>query len=185
MIEHVIKTALESDIPALKALWLEVFGDGEDFTGEFFRRLWTPGCCRAAFYGGRLDAMGFCLTGPRAMGLSCGYIYAMATRPEARGRGLAAALGRALIDGAFEGGVDIISTLPAEESLCAWYESRLGMEPCFRKGGEGVIFPQSWLDFSAFCGGHSPDTPQTLLAAARPGVGLGDVRGLGWECTFD
>ena len=180
-----LKIAVPADFPALSRLWEAVFGDGAGFTAEFFARLWTPGCCLAAFENGEAAAMGFCLRGPRAAGRGCGYIYAMATRPEYRGRGLAAGIGRALMAGAFADGVDIISTLPAGESLNAWYESRLGMEPCFKKGGEGVVFPQSWLDFSRFCGAHDPDTPQTLLAAARPDVDLSAVRGLGWECTFD
>ncbi len=179
------RSAVPADFPALARLWEEVFGDGEDFTSEFFARLWTPGCCRAVFEGGEAAAMGFCLRGPRAAGHGCGYIYAMATRPEYRGRGLAAGIGRALVAGAFADGLDIVATLPAEESLAAWYESRLGMEPAFKKGGEGVVFPQSWLDFARFCGAHDPGTPQTLLAVARPGVDLSAVRGLGWECTFD
>ena len=59
------------------------------------------------------------------------------------------------------------------------------MSPAFRKGGEGVVFPGNWLAFSAFCGEHNPGTPDTLLAAARPGADLSAVTGLGWECTFD
>ena len=81
------RSAVPADFPALARLWDEVFGDGEDFTSEFFARLWTPGCCRAVFEGGEAAAMGFCLRGPRAAGHGCGYIYAMATRPEYRGRG--------------------------------------------------------------------------------------------------
>ena len=184
MSDYIIRPATRADFPALTALWRRVFGDSEDFIAEFFRTMWSPGCCAAA-ENGALASMGFCLTGPAASGRSCGYIYAMATDERHRGRGLAAAVGRALMDGAFANGVDIISTLPAEDSLNAWYESRLGMVPCFKKGGAGVVFPGNWLEFAKYCGPHDSETPDTLLAAARPGVSLDEVRGLGWECTFD
>lgn len=182
-----IRSACEADFPALSRLWEEVFGDGEDFTSAFFSALWTPGCCRAAFTaGGELAAMGFCLTGPAAGAYRCGYIYAMATRSEHRGRGLAAAIGRALVEGAFASGADIVATLPAEESLNAWYETRLGMAPAFKKGGEGVAFPESWRRFAEkYCPEHDPDTPGALLAVAREGADLDAVRGLGWELTLD
>lgn len=180
-----IRIATERDFPALSRLWAEVFGDDEAFTGGFFRSVWTPGCCVAAFAGSELAAMGYCLTGPTAKGLHCGYIYAMATAPEQRGRGLAAKIGRVLIANAFDGGIDIVATLPAEDSLNAWYETRLGMAPLFKKGGAGVDFPENWRRFSEFCGEHDPTTPDTLLAVARPGIDTAPLRGLGWECTFD
>lgn len=180
-----LKIAVPEDFPALSRLWQAVFGDGGDFIGRFFDLLWTPGCCRAVIEDGEAAAMGFCLRGARAAGYSCGYIYAMATLPERRGGGLAAAIGRALIEDAYSDGVDIISTLPAERSLNAWYESRLGMTPVFRKGGEGVVFPQSWLDFAKLCGGHDPNTPERLLAVSRDGHILHEVMGMGWEHTFD
>lgn len=185
MSEYIIRPASEADFPALARLWEEVFGDGPAFTDEFFRVMWTPGCCRLAEQDGALAAMGFCLTGPTARGLRCGYIYSMATFPRHRGHGLAAQIGRSLVSDAFAAGLDIVATLPAEDSLNAWYESRLGMSPAFRKGGEGVVFPGNWLAFSAFCGEHNPGTPDTLLAAARPGADLSAVTGLGWECAFD
>lgn len=180
-----IRIARECDFPALSRLWAEVFGDSNDFTAEFFRSVWTPGCCVAAFNGEDLAAMGYCLTGPTARGYRCGYIYAMATLPEYREQGLAAKIGRALIANAFDNGIDIVATLPAEESLNAWYETKLGMAPFFKKGGVGIEFPENWHRFSEFCGEHDPDTPDTLLAVVRDGVDIERVRGLGWEYTFD
>ncbi len=173
------------DIPALSALWREVFGDTEELTGAFFRLLWREDRCRVAERDGRIVSMGFCLPGAEARGLKCSYIYAMATADGARGGGLAAAVGRALVSDAFTGGADIVATLPAEESLCGWYASRLGMAPLFRKGGPGVEFPAGWHEFSRLCGAHDPDTPARLWAVARPGVETGGLEELGWECCFD
>ena len=109
----------------------------------------------------------------------------MATHPEHRGHGLAAAIGRALVADAFERGEDIVATLPAEASLNAWYATRLGMRGVFKKGGDGVLFPDNWQRFARFCGAHDPSTPDVLLATARDGVALEPFMGLGWEITLD
>ena len=107
--------------------------------------------------------------------------------PERRGRGLAAEIGRRLIDGAFREGADVVATLPADDGLCGWYEARLGMAPLFRKGGPGVEFPAEWYEFARICGGHDANTPSRLWAAARPGAGidLAPLSALAWEHTFD
>lgn len=178
--------ATVADFPALADLWREVFDDADDFIVSFFRDMWSPECCRAYRLRDEIAAMGFCLDGPVAHGHRCSYIYAMATAPAHRGHGLAAQIGRALISDAFARGSDVVATLPAEESLNAWYESRLGMVPTFKKGGAGVLFPERWRRFAAeYCQEHDPSTPDTLLAIAREGVNLDAVRGLGWELTLD
>ena len=173
------------DIPRLTALWREVFGDGEELTGAFFRLLWRPEYCRVAESGGEIASMGFCIPGPLARGRRCSYIYAMATAERCRGAGLAAAVGRALLGDAFAAGADIVATLPAEESLCAWYASRLGMAPLFKKGGPGVEFPHSWEEVARISGGHDEGSPARLWAVARPGVETRGLEELGWECCFD
>ena len=133
---------------------------------------------------GKLAAMGFCLPGPVANGLSCAYIYAMATAEPYRGRCAAQRIGLELIRGAFDSGVHLVATLPAEESLCRWYESRLGMAPLFRKGGPWRRnFPRAGTSFP----GSAASThrkPRTMLwaipapgvdyldPAARPGLGM-------------
>ena len=107
------------DKGALTELWQAVFGDSAELISAFFSLLCRPEYCRIACAGGKIASMGFCLPGPEAMGLKCAYIYAMATAEDARGRGLAAAVGSALIEDAFESGTDIVATLPADEGL--WY----------------------------------------------------------------
>ncbi|HIQ78562.1 MAG TPA: GNAT family N-acetyltransferase [Candidatus Scatomorpha intestinavium] len=173
------------DKGALTELWQAVFGDNAELISAFFSLLCRPEYCRIACAGGKIASMGFCLPGPEAMGLKCAYIYAMATAEDARGRGLAAAVGSALIEDAFSRGTDIVATLPADEGLCAWYETRFGMSPLFKKGGPGVVFPDNWLEFARICGGHDPDTPQRLYAVARGGIDTAGLEDLGWELTFD
>lgn len=185
MSELRFRLSREGDVPALQRLWAEVFGDGEEFTGEFFRLLWRREYCRVAEAGGEIAAMGFCIPGAVARGARCSYIYAMATAERYRGLGAAREIGLGLIADAFASGADLVATLPAEDSLCRWYETRLGMSPLFKKGGPGVEFPTAWLDFAAVCGPHSDGTPDMLWAVARPGLDPEGLRGLGWECTFD
>ena len=184
---EVTRLTRAEDIGALSTLWQEVFGDGGELISAFFRLLWRPEYGRVAEEGGRIVSMGFCLPGPEAMGLKCAYIYAMATAEDARGRGHAARIGRALMADAFESGADIVATLPADEGLCRWYETRLGMSPLFKKGGKGVAFPESWAEFARVCGAHDANTPSRLWAAARPGAGidLAPLSALAWELTFD
>ena len=152
-----LRAAVSGDFPALAALWELVFGDGADFTDEFFRTMWTPGCCRVAELGGELAAMGFCLSGATALGRRCGYIYAMATHPEHRGHGLAAAIGRALVADAFERGEDIVATLPAEESLNAWYGPRAsGCAACSKRAATACSFPTTGSALRAFAALTTP-----------------------------
>lgn len=185
MSELSFRHSREGDIPALQRLWFEVFGDGEELTGEFFRLLWRPEYCRVAETGGAIAAMGFCIPGAVACGARCSYIYAMATAELHRGLGAAREIGLGLISDAFASGADLVATLPAEDSLCRWYETRLGMVPLFKKGGAGVEFPASWLEFAAVCGEHEDGTPSRLWAVPRPGFDVSGLEGLGWECTFD
>ena len=48
MSELIIRPAREEDSPALRGLWAEVFGDGEELIGAFFRLLWRPEDCAVA-----------------------------------------------------------------------------------------------------------------------------------------
>ena len=185
MSELRFRLSREGDVPALQRLWAEVFGDGEELIGAFFRLLWRPEDCAVAKSGGEIAAMGFCIPGAVARGARCSYIYAMATAERYRGLGAAREIGLGLIADAFASGADLVATLPAEDSLCRWYDEKLGMSPLFKKGGPGVEFPTAWLDFAAVCGPHSDGTPDMLWAVARPGLDPEGLRGLGWECTFD
>ena len=74
MSELSFRLSREGDIPALQRLWAEVFGDGEEFTGEFFRLLWRREYCRVAEAGGEIAAMSFCIPGAVARGARCSYI---------------------------------------------------------------------------------------------------------------
>ena len=186
MSDYVFRPARQDDRAGITALWQAVFGDSEAFVSAFLDQMTTPDGCFVAECGGRILSMGFLLTGPRAGNYSCAYIYAMATHEAHRGHGLAGRIALALRARAYGKGIDIVATLPAEESLVEWYSRRLDMSPVFRKGGEGVVFPDYWVRFALeYCPEHDPDTPGTLLACSRSPAALAAVRGLGWEYPLD
>lgn len=181
-----LRRSLPGDEPGLKKLWQTVFGDTDRFIDAFFNVLYEPGDACAAVYSGDIISAGYCLPGVTAKGRKCSYIYAMATYPEYRGQGLAAMIGRRLIDDAFAGGADVVATLPATESLVIWYEKKLGMVPTFVRGLPGAEFPEKWRRFAGmFGGGPDSGAPKKLSAAAAPGIELDELNGFGWELTFD
>lgn len=179
-----IRRARPGDEAALKTLWHTVFGDDPALIDDFFRLLCPPGAAAAAFRNGRLASAGYCLHGAEAGKYPCAYIYAMATFPEFRGQGLAAAVGRRLTADAFAAGVRVVATLPAEPSLRAWYARALGMRPSFRNGGAGVTFPEPWRRFAARCGPAEGGAPDRLMAVCAPGCTPEDFLDTGWALTL-
>ena len=183
MTGYELRPARESDAEGICALWGGVFGDGEGFVREFLR-VFGPGCGLVAVRGGSVAAMGFCPLGPEAAGYACGYIYAMATHPAHRGRGLAG---------------EIALGLRARPSSAARTSSRRSRQPEPRglvrrparyaprlpQGRRGRRLPAALAGFRRLLRRARPRHAGYALAAARPGVNLDAVTGLGWECAFD
>ena len=83
------------DHAALVALWHGVFGDPEDYVETFLRYLPEMGGGVAAFEEGRPLGAAYMITALRLRegenSRRCGYLYAVAVKPEARGRGVGSA----------------------------------------------------------------------------------------------
>ena len=78
---------LPRQIPELKALWQAAFGDTEAFIGHFFKTAYDPARCRCVTLEGKVAAALYWFD------VTCreqrmAYIYAVATHPEYRNRGL-------------------------------------------------------------------------------------------------
>ncbi len=71
----------------LQALWQEAFGDSLDFIDTFFATAYSPDRCRCITEEGRVLAAAYWLDCSYCGG-KLAYIYAVATKKEARGRGL-------------------------------------------------------------------------------------------------
>jgi len=187
--ELTLRRSAPGDEPALKRLWQAVFGDTDEFIDTFFQLLYSPGTACVALSGDRVVSAGYCLPGVTAKGKKCAYIYAVATDPDFRGLGAARRIVRNLTDQAFSEGTDVVATLPASESLTGWYKRVLGMEPVFRKGLPGAVFPESWHRFAGIVGtgdsGGESETPDRLWAVGAPGVDLDGLNGTGWAYTFE
>lgn len=89
----IINSATRLDIPALRTLWSEAFGDGNAFLDAFFDTAYSPErACVARLDGiiaGALYWFDCCFDGEK-----CAYIYAVATAKAHRGKGVCTALMR-------------------------------------------------------------------------------------------
>lgn len=133
-----LREYLPVDIPVLTALWRGVFGDPDALIASFFDLLPGMGTCLVAEQSGRLAGMAsvICameLVSPPASPKRCAYVYAVAVDGAARHQGIGAALVREASALAMTRGASLLSTLPAEPSLYAWYEELMGVSCALRR----------------------------------------------------
>ena len=118
----------QAQIPALKNLWTLAFGDGEEFLTPFFETAWAPDRCRCVEAEGQTVAALYWFEsffGSRRLA----YVYAVATHPDWRGRGLCAALMEDTAEVLKSQGYDGILLCPASEGLFRMY-GKMGYHPC-------------------------------------------------------
>ena len=115
-------------IPELKALWKTAFGDTDAFLADFFDIAYDPRRCRCAVAEGRVAAMLYWF-GTEYAQQRLAYVYAVATDPAFRGRGLCRALmddtAKLLTRLGFHG----ILLYPATEGLVQMYR-KMGYARC-------------------------------------------------------
>jgi len=119
-------------IPALKELWREAFGDGEDYARFFYENRFRPEETILWEQEGEPLAMASLLPASLCLQereIPARYVYGVATKREARGRGLAS---RLLEYAAQEAGAkgEALFLVPSEESLFSFY-ARRGYRPFF------------------------------------------------------
>ena len=119
-----IRTATHCDIAALRELWTEVFNDSPLFLDRFFGNLFVPDNCLVAERGGQIASMLFLLkaTASRQQGdCPLRYVYACATHPDFREKGLMGQLLEAAVQLADKEGFGLI-LIPASEPLSRYYK---------------------------------------------------------------
>ena len=122
-------TARPEDWPGLLRLWQRCFGDSAE-SWDFFRtHLWRPEETLVLREGGDIVSCLALLPCAFSGGLTARYIYAVATDPDKRGRGLAARLMAGAEERARASGADLAVLLTEEDSLQSFY-ARLGYGPC-------------------------------------------------------
>lgn len=117
----------EEQIGQLRQLWKNAFGDTDAFLDIFFGTAFSPDRCRCILLEDRVAAALYWFD-VRWNGLPCAYIYAVATDPAFRGRGLCRVLmedcGRILADAGYAGAL----LVPQDEGLRAMY-GKMGYLP--------------------------------------------------------
>lgn len=130
---YTINEYKKDDVPSLKALWTETFGDSAALVDKFFELLPSMGSGLVAERFGEIFGAAYIieteLWNSNGFSKKIGYIYAVAVEESERGNGLGAELVRACMRYAWENGIDICCTLPAEPSLYNWYEKTSGLSP--------------------------------------------------------
>ena len=113
--------SVPADIPAQRELWKLAFGDTDEYLDNFYLHYYRPERAVVLEEDGVVRAMftwfDTTLTLPGGQRFRAAYVYALATHPDCRGRGLAAKL-LADADALLRPlGIDLMTTVPAEPSL--------------------------------------------------------------------
>ena len=123
-----IATPADSQIPGLRRLWQTAFGDTDAFLDDFFSTAYAPERSRCITVDGEVAAALYWLD-CTLEGARLAYIYAVATDPGQRGKGLCRALmadtARVLEQAGYQG----IVLVPQKPSLIQMYAG-MGYVPC-------------------------------------------------------
>jgi predicted GNAT family N-acyltransferase len=118
-----------------RELWHEVFGDEREFIDLFMTEVYRPENMFVCEEQGRVVAMLHIVEMATSLGRA-GYLYAIATAADYRGRGYASRLIGQALDVMRQRGYDVAMLIPASDELKGYYA---------RFGFEDVAFP---IDFS-------------------------------------
>lgn len=115
-------------IPDLRRLWKEAFGDTDDFLDAFFETAFSPRRCRCITEQGSVQSVMYWFE-VTCDGQRFAYLYAVATAKKSRGRGLFSALLEDVKQILKVEGYAGILLVPEGESLARMYE-KFGFEAC-------------------------------------------------------
>ena len=140
----IVRLSVPGDLPDQRELWALAFGDSGDYVDNFYKTSYRPDRVLVLEEEGRVRAMtawfDTTFVVPGQGEYRAAYLYAVATHPDCRGRGLAAEL-LAGADGYFRSiGIPAVTTVPAQPSLHRFFGAN-GFRECF-KTFEGKLEPR-------------------------------------------
>ena len=118
----------QNDIPALRALWKEAFGDGDAFLDGFFKTAFSIDRASVLRIGDDIAGMLYWFDCEIA-GEKCAYIYAVATSKPHRGQGVCKALMESTHSYLRESGYMSAILVPGSAELFRFYD-KLGYKIC-------------------------------------------------------
>lgn len=129
-----LRPSRTQDVPRLKQLWKLAFGDEDSYIDHFFDRYYTPERMLVLEEDGGVQAMTAWFDMPLVSGggeeYPAAYLYAVATDPDRRGRGLAGRLLAFADRWLKEQGFVCVTTVPARADLHVFF-GKNGFEECF------------------------------------------------------
>lgn len=129
-----VRPSRTEDIPAQRALWKLAFGDSDSYIDNFYEAYYRPERVVVLEEEGAVRSMTawfdttFAVPGRGTY--RAAYLYAVATHPDCRGRGLAGALLAGADDYFRSLGIPAVTTVPAEPSLHDFFGAH-GFRECF------------------------------------------------------
>lgn len=118
----------DTHIPGLRQLWKAAFGDTDAFLDGFFRTAYAPERCRCVVEGDIPVSVLYWFD-CQLEDSRLAYVYAVATDPAHRGKGLCKALMADTMNLLKAQGYDGVTLLPQEEWLINMYKG-MGFDPC-------------------------------------------------------
>ena len=162
----IIRRFSEADYSGLQNLWHTVFGDDEKFISHFINDIIKPSRGFLAEDAGVIAAAAYIIDGITVLGRAYPYIYAVATLPKYRSRGLGKAVSIACAEQIeSEGGVP--SLHPAEKTLFSWY-GKIGFKTSF-------TIRESMIKLPDVCDVALTPLSSKKYAEARRNILLGNV----------
>ena len=130
MSEFELRPAAPSDIPDIVEIWSLSFGDDPAFISALLQEAMLLPSALCAAKDGHVRSVMFAFEDLSLEGTPAAYLYALCTHPEARGRGMGAAVVRALTERCFSRGAETVFLAPASAQLSAWYMQILDTNLC-------------------------------------------------------
>lgn len=114
------RPSAQSDLPALRGLWKEAFGDPDEYLDIFFRRAYAPERSRVVCRNGEIVGGAYwfdCFLGERKLA----YVYAVAVKESCQGQGLGSRLMEDIHRHLTGQGYSGVLLVPGDEGLRRYY----------------------------------------------------------------